>query len=104
MGIDRSVRPGFTFLQLFVALSVAAPRSREVPVPATCPLDRAGSKKTATPRSAENRQAVVELVGMKRWLRLTARKHSAGKTAANPAADAAAYALSKMLGESKKLV
>lgn len=46
---------------------------------------------------------VVERVGMKRWLRLTARKHSVGKPTVHPAADAAADALAKMLGDSKKL-
>jgi hypothetical protein len=40
---------------------------------------------------------------MKRWLRLTARKHSVGKPTANPAAGAAAEALAKLLSEPKKL-
>jgi hypothetical protein len=61
------------------------------------------AKKPVTEKSAEDRAAIVERVGMKRWLRLTARKHSVGKPTANPAADAAADALAKMLAESKKL-
>ena len=62
-----------------------------------------GVKKAATPKSMADQAVVVERVGMKRWLRLTARKHSTGKPTANPAADAAADALAKMLHESKKL-
>jgi hypothetical protein len=103
MRVDRSVRPGFTLLQLLVAISVSPPQSRANPIPAKCPVGQAGSKRPGMARAAEKRQAVVELVGMKRWLRLTARKHSVGKPSANPAADAAADALSKMLGESRKL-
>ena len=66
-------------------------------------MEKSGIKKSVTPKSAAEQTAVVERVGMKRWLRLTARKHSVGKSQANPAADAAADALAKMLGESKKL-
>jgi hypothetical protein len=66
-------------------------------------MEKTGIKKSVTPKSAAEQTAVVERVGMKRWLRLTARKHSVGKSQANPAADAAADALAKMLGESKKL-
>jgi len=66
-------------------------------------MDKPVSKKPVTPKSAVEQTAVVERVGMKRWLRLTARKHSVGKPSANPAADAAADALAKMLGASKKL-
>ena len=61
------------------------------------------AKKAVPVKPAQERAAVIERVGMKRWLRLTARKHSVGKPTANPAADAAADALSKMLAESKKL-
>jgi hypothetical protein len=102
MRVDRSVRPGFALLRLLAAFSVLSVASRESPMPAKCPINKA--KRPATPQDVETRQVVVELVGMKRWLRLTARKHAVGKPTANPAADAAAYALSKMLGESKKLV
>jgi hypothetical protein len=101
MRVDRSIRTGFGLFQLLVTIS--ASRSRANPTLAKCPIVKEGGVRRATPRAAENRQAVIELVGMKRWLRLTAQKHSAGKPPANPAADAAAYALSKMLGESKKL-
>lgn len=66
-------------------------------------MQTSGVKKPGTPKSAGDQSVVVERVGMKRWLRLTARKHSTGKPTANPAADAAADALAKMLGESKKL-
>lgn len=103
MRVDRSVRPGFTLLQLLAVMCVSPPRASGNLMLAKCPMDKAGSKKPVTLRAAEKRQAVVELVGMKRWLRLTARKHAVGKPLANPAADAAACALSKMLGESKKL-
>lgn len=67
-------------------------------------MENSGSKKALAPRSAVEQTAVVERVGMKRWLRLTARKHSVGKPQANPAADAAADALAQMLGQAKKLV
>lgn len=53
-------------------------------------------------RSSEVKTVVVERVGMKRWLRLTARKHSVGKASINPAADAAASALEALLRESRK--
>lgn len=66
-------------------------------------MEKTGVKKTVSPKSAAEQTAVVERVGMKRWLRLTARKHSVGKSQANPAADAAADALAKMLAEPKKL-
>ena len=66
-------------------------------------MEKTGIKKSVTTKSAAEQTAVVERVGMKRWLRLTARKHSVGKPQANPAADAAADALATMLGESKKL-
>ena len=66
-------------------------------------MEKTGIKKAVAPKSGVSQIAVVERVGMKRWLRLTARKHSVGKPQANPAADAAADALAKMLGESKKL-
>ena len=66
-------------------------------------MQTSGVKKQVTPKSAADQAVVVERVGMKRWLRLTARKHSVGKPQSNPAADAAADALAKMLGESKKL-
>ncbi len=49
-----------------------------------------------------DRAVVVEHVGMKRWLRLTARKHSSCKASINPAADAAASALEALLRDSRK--
>jgi hypothetical protein len=52
-------------------------------------------------------EAVQEQVGMKRWLRLTARKTASTPKAVaksgNPAADAAADALAAMLKDAKKL-
>lgn len=66
-------------------------------------MSKTAAKKIVPVKPAHERVAVIERVGMKRWLRLTARKHSVGKPTANPAADAAANALSKMLAESKKL-
>jgi hypothetical protein len=66
-------------------------------------MEKTGIKKSVTPKSAAEQTAVVERVGMKRWLRLTAQKHSVGKSQANPAADAAADALAKMLGGPKKM-
>jgi hypothetical protein len=65
-------------------------------------MQKNGVSKAEIAQSAEKRVAVLERVGMKRWLRLTARKHSVCKPTANPAADAAAEALVKLLGESKK--
>jgi hypothetical protein len=62
-----------------------------------------GVKKSVTPKSAADQAVVVERVGMKRWFRLTAQKHSVAKPTANPAADAAADALAKMLGKTKRL-
>lgn len=53
--------------------------------------------------AAQKRADVVEQVGMMRWMRVTARKHSVGKPSGNPAADAAADALAKLLAEAKKL-
>lgn len=76
---------------------------RFVSNPVRCAMEKTGVKKTVPPKSAVEQTAVIERVGMKRWLRLTARKHSVSKSHANPAADAAADALAKMLGESKKL-
>jgi len=66
-------------------------------------MEKTGIKKSVTPKSAAEQTAVVERVGMKRWLRLTAQKHSVGMSQANPAADAAADALAKMLGGPKKM-
>jgi len=51
--------------------------------------------------------SVRETTGMRRWLRLTARKTVAVQTAAaaagNPAADAAANALAALLKDAKKM-
>jgi hypothetical protein len=51
--------------------------------------------------AGENRVRTV--VGLRRWLRLTARKHSVAKLAENDAAKAAADALAAMLNTSRKL-
>lgn len=52
------------------------------------------------------REAVAEQVGMRRWLRLTARKTVTTKKgmakSGNPAADAAASALNELLKDSRK--
>jgi hypothetical protein len=51
-----------------------------------------------TPTLVKNDQdAVREIVGMRKWMRLTARKHSAAKQSDNDAAQAAADALNAML-------
>jgi hypothetical protein len=62
--------------------------------------DSSGNKRPA-PKSAAGQAEVLERVGMKRWMRLTARKHSVGKATVNPAADAAADAIAQMLGKPK---
>jgi hypothetical protein len=51
----------------------------------------------------DQQQPVREVVGMRRWLRLTARKHSAAKQANNDASQAAADALALMLKDARKL-
>ncbi len=46
----------------------------------------------------ETQQAeAIERAGMKRWLRLTSKKHAAAKATHNPAAGAAAEALAQLL-------
>ena len=55
----------------------------------------------ATPPAAAQ-QGVREVVGMRKWLRLTARKHSSAKQS-NNAAQAAADALAAMLKDARKL-
>ena len=64
-------------------------------------------KPAATKKPAPAQEAVREQVGMKRWLRLTARKTASSPKAVaksgNPAADAAAEALAAMLKDAKKL-
>jgi hypothetical protein len=58
----------------------------------------------ATPTPAKNAQdAVREIVGMRKWMRLTARKHSAAKQSDNDAAQAAADALNALLGGARKI-
>jgi hypothetical protein len=66
-------------------------------------VTKAVAKKAVPVKQTVERANVIERVGMKRWLRLTARKHSVGKPTTNLAAGAAAEALAKMLAESKKL-
>ena len=56
----------------------------------------------ATPPAAAQ-QAVREVVGMRKWLRLTARKHPSAKQSENDAARAAADALALMLRDARKL-
>jgi hypothetical protein len=46
---------------------------------------------------------VREIVGMRRWMRLTARKHAASKRTENDAAQAAADALNALLRDARKL-
>lgn len=53
------------------------------------------SKKVAPPKQA----AILERATMKRWMRLTARKHSVGKTAENSPAEVAADAIAQLLGK-----
>lgn len=101
MRIERAVRPGLTFLHLLALVGAVPLRVAEHPGPTKCPPARPGAKRPIAIQTAKKRQAVVELVGMQRWLRLTVRKHAVGKVTTNPAADAAADALAKMLGESK---
>jgi hypothetical protein len=58
----------------------------------------------ATPASVKNDpDAVREIVGMRKWLRLTARKHASAKRTENDAAKAAADALALMLKDARKL-
>ncbi len=66
-------------------------------------MTKSAAKKAVPVKQTAERADVIERVGMKRWLRLTARKHSVGKPTANPAAGAAAEALAKLLSEPKKL-
>ena len=63
---------------------------------------RPTSVATATPPAAAQ-QAVREVVGMRKWLRLTARKHSSAKQSNNDAAQAAADALAAMLKDARKI-
>ena len=65
------------------------------------------SRPTAVAKAAPpaaNQQVVREVVGMRKWLRLTARKHASAKQSENDAAQAAADALAMMLKDSRKLV
>jgi hypothetical protein len=52
--------------------------------------------------AAGGQKASHPTVSMRRWLRLTARKHSAAKTATNDSSKAAADALAAMLGQSRR--
>ncbi|MFN5756224.1 MAG: hypothetical protein ACK54F_08315 [Planctomycetia bacterium] len=66
-----------------------------------------GEKKAASKSKAALTEELKEQLGMKRWMRVTARKALSTPKAAghsgNPAADAAALAIAEMLKESKKL-
>jgi len=53
-------------------------------------------------RTADQKES-RPVVSMQRWLRLTARKHSTAKTAANDSSRAAAEALAAMLGNGRRL-
>jgi hypothetical protein len=57
------------------------------------------SKKVAPPKQAAEQAAILERATMKRWMRLTARKHSVGKTAENSPAEVAADAIAQLLGK-----
>ncbi len=70
--------------------------------PPSCEIQAMANSTSKPVQAADVKTAVVERVGMKRWLRLTARKHSAGKATINPAADAAASALEALLRDSRK--
>jgi hypothetical protein len=70
--------------------------------PPSCEIPAMEKSKPKMVQSAAAQSAVVERVGMKRWLRLTARKHSVGKASINPAADAAATALEALLRDQRK--
>jgi hypothetical protein len=54
-------------------------------------------------QKAADQDAVREVVGMRKWLRLTARKHPSAKQSENDAARAAADALALMLRDARKL-
>lgn len=56
----------------------------------------------ATPPATDQKGA-QEVVGMRKWLRLTARKHASAKESENDAAQAAADALAMMLKDAHKL-
>jgi hypothetical protein len=66
-----------------------------------------GGKNAVSPAKTALTEELKEQLGMKRWLRVTARKSLAAPKAAghsgNPAADAAAQAIAEMLKEAKKL-
>ena len=53
--------------------------------------------------AANDQEGVREVVGMRKWLRLTARKHSQAKRLDNDASRAAADALAMMLRDARKI-
>ena len=57
----------------------------------------------APAKPADDKDTVREVVGMRRWMRLTARKHSAAKRSDNDASKAAADALALLLKDARKL-
>ena len=72
-------------------------------------LDRdatVGKKPALSARQATAQEVAREQVGMRRWLRLTARKTASKPklttTSGNPAADAAAEALAALLQEGRR--
>lgn len=72
----------------------------------TLPPETVAAKKR-TAKKAVAQQVAREQVGMLRWLRLTARKTASSPKAVvksgNPAADAAAEALTAMLKDAKNI-
>lgn len=56
------------------------------------------SSATTSAQAAVGHNEVRAVVGMRRWLRLTARKHSVAKATVNDSSKAAAEALEAMLG------
>jgi|688.fasta_scaffold1338629_1 hypothetical protein len=50
-----------------------------------------------------DQQALSEIVGMRKWLRLSARKRSSAKQTENDAAKAAADALAAILRDDRKI-
>lgn len=55
------------------------------------------------PAKATAQGTVHKVVGMRKWLRLTARKHASAKQSDNEASQAAADALAVMLKDARKL-
>lgn len=65
-------------------------------------MNRGTSSVAKRSGTARDSKEVRSVVGMRRWLRLTARKHSVAKSSVNDSSRAAADALAAMLGGSDK--